>query len=449
MTALSPGAVGLPLAHLSARVPWNDVSWTGRVCAAPAANQACTVLKNVKKRKDADAEERNRGAAWSELDELRVPPCVFESGGFMRSQEFTIGRDHAYSGGWTPSHAHFARTLQRMLRYSVEATPYRWMMRKRAEAIAAVWGIRYDPSLEDAADAIINLKEETIWVQDHRNQLALLDSFFSALVPGKSLVLLYAKDVPLLEDRVPGTRILIGAGTVADAVGPAIEWKYSGPGPLRSVMWERAVRHSITPSFEDGFLLPYQQLISDPRLAGEDLSRFVARASGDFFDEFSYAAELVSHDGAVAALAELARVVELLPGVADGPWEKVAAWISDHIADTWALRGPYPGLGAALAAAGMPYGALIAHRVVEDLGDPAADPWSALRRAIADAASGRGPAAGLAGRMARKAWDRLSANQERFALLRLLARFSLTALQARRLFDRHQRSSDPNPRVSR
>jgi hypothetical protein len=400
------------------------------------------VLKNVKKRKDADAEEHDRGAAWAELDELRVPPCVFESGGFMRSEEFTIERDHAYSGGWTPSHAHFARTMQRMPRYSVEATPYRWMMRERAQAIAANWGVRYDPSLEDAADAIINLKAETIWVQDHRNQLALLDSFFSALVPGKSLVLLYAKDVPLLEDRLPGTRVLIGAGTVTNAVGPAVEWNYSGPGPLRSVMWERAVRHSITPPFENGFLLPYQQLMSDPKLAGEDLSRFVAWASGDFFDEFSYAAELVSHDGAVAALAELARVVELLPGVADGPWEKVSTWISDRIADTWALRGPYPGLGAALAAAGMPYGALIAHRVLEDLGDPTADPWPALQRAIADAASGHGPAAGLVGRMARKSWDRLHTDEQRLALLKLLARFSLSALQARRLFDRHERSSE-------
>lgn len=441
LTPLQLGAVRLPLAHLSTRVPWNDTNWTGQVCTAPAANHACTVLKNVKKRKDADAEERERGVAWSELDESQVPPCVFESGGFMRSQEFTIGRDHAYSGGWTPSHAHFIRTVQRMPRYSVEATPYRWMMRERAESIAAAWDIGYDRSLEDAADAIINLRGETIWVQDHRNQLALLDSFFSALVPGKSLLLLYAKDVPLLEDSVPGTRILIGAGTVSAAVSPAVEWNYSGPGPLRSVMWERAVRHSITPSFEGGFLLPYQQLISDPKLAGQDLSRFVARTSGDFFDEFSYAAELVSHDGAVAALVELARVVELLPGVADGPWEEVSAWISARIADTWALRGPYPGLGAALTAAGMPHGALIAHRVVEDLGDPAADPWPAVQQAIADAESGLGPAVGLVGRMARKAWDRLRADEQRFALLKLLGRFSLDAVQARRIFDRHQRSS--------
>lgn len=438
---LSPGAVGLPLAHLSARVPWHDTDWTGRVCAAPATNHACTVLKNIKERKDADAEERDNTVAWADLDEGRVPPCVFERGGFMRGRAFAIDREHRYAGGWTRSHAHFARTTHRMPAYSLEATPYRWMMRDQAPTIAGIWGIGYDRALEDAADGFIETSQPTTWVQDHRNQLALLDSFFSAFTPGKSLVLLYAKDVPLLEDRPPGARVLVGAGTIVDK-GPVVEWEYSGPGPLRSWMWERAITHSIRPSFDDGFLLPYQQLLADPNLSGEDLSRYVAYAPPDSFEEFSYVSEHVGHDSAVAALVELARVVELLPGVADGPWEKVGTWISDRIADAWTLRGPYPGLGAALAAAGLPQGALIAHRVVDSLAEPGQDPWPALRQAIADAARNTGPAAGLIGRMGRKAWERLLADPQRLALLRMLARFALTSMQARRLFDRQQRAAD-------
>jgi hypothetical protein len=366
---------------------------------------------------------------------------VFERGGFMRGRSFSIGRNHAYAGGWTRSHAHFARTAHRMPAYSLEATPYRWMMRDRAPTIADIWGIGYDRSLEDVADGFIETSQPTAWVQDHRNQLALLDSFFSAFTPGKSLVLLYAKDVPLLEDRPPGARVLVGAGTIT-GVAPVVEWEYSGPGPLRSVMWERAIAHSIKPTFDDGFLLPYQHLIADPKLAGEDLSRYVAHAPSDSFEEFSYVSEHVGHDSAVAALVELARVVELLPGVADGPWEKVGTWISDRIADAWTLRGPYPGLGAALAAAGLPQGALIAHRVVESLREPVTDPWPALRQAITDAARDTGPAAGLVGRMGRKAWERLLADPQRLALLRMLARFALTSMQARRLFDRQQRAAE-------
>src|SRR5262245_48461026 len=92
---------------------------------------------------------------------------------------------------------------------------------------AEQWGIRLDESLEDRARKL--MKFTSGWVQDKRNQLALLDSFFSALRPRKSLVLLYAKDVPLVEERKPGERYLIGAGLV-NGVDPVVEWEYSRPG---------------------------------------------------------------------------------------------------------------------------------------------------------------------------------------------------------------------------
>ncbi len=360
----------------------------------------------------------------------------------MRPIDYTIEREHAYSsGGWTKSHAHFAPTAHRMPAYSIEATPYRWVMRNEVRNVANTWGIGYDASLEDYADKFIQTKTPTAWVQDYRNQLALLNSFFSALVPGKSLVFLYAKDVPLMEDRVAGVRVLIGAGMVRE-IAPPVEWNYSGSGPLRSVLWERAVTHSIRPTFDEGFLLPYQALLANPEIEGTDLSPFIALAPADHFDEFSYVSEHVGNDGAIAALLELARVVDLLPGRADGPWEKVATWIGERIADAWAARGPYPGLAAALTAAGLERGAVVAYRLTESLSGPSDDLWEALSKAVQDSASNAGPAAGLIGRMARKAWDRIVGDEERFALLRLLARFSLTTAQARRLFARDVRASN-------
>lgn len=445
---LAPGAVRLPFAHLSSRVPWHDTDWTGRVCAAPAANHACTILRNVKGKKDADTEEADAGRPWPELARDRVPPCVFERGGFMRPHDFTIERDHAYAGGWTKSHAHFAPTLHRMPAYSLEATPYRWVMREEALPRASDWGIAYDQALEDEADKYIETSKPTTWVQDHRNQAALLDSFFSSLVPGRSLVFVYAKDVALLEERPPGTRVLVGVGFV-DELGPRQEWEYSGEGPLRSIMWERAIVHSIRPDRQNGFLLPYQELLATPALAEDDLLRFIAHAPPEHFDEFSYVSERVSHDAAIAALFELTRVVDLLPGIVDGPWETVAAWLSDRLADAWRLRGPYPGLGAALAAAGLERGGLIAHRIVESLDDTNMDPWPALQGAMADAASDRGVIADLVGRMARKAWDVVTADDEKIALLKLLARFPLTAAQARRMFDPAERDATGGPVTTR
>jgi hypothetical protein len=440
MTGLADGAVRLPGAHLSARVAWHDTDWTGRVCSEPGANHSCTALSRIKEQKNADAEEEDAGRSWEELPRERVPPCVFERAGFMRAKSFSIVRPHPYAGGWTRSHAHFADTVHRMPAYSLEATPFRWVMRDKVPEIARAWGIGYDPELEASADKIIETSRPTAWVQDHRNQLALLDSFFSGIVPGHSLVFFYAKDVPLLEDRQPGARVLLGAGRVT-GVHPPVEWEYERTGPLRSILWERAVGHSVRPSFEDGFLLPYHQLLADTRMQGRDLAPLVAFAPGDHFDEFSYVSERVGDDAAIAALSELARVVDLLPGVADGPWDRIAGWLGDRLADAWQARGAYPGLGSALAGAGLERGAVIAHRVTESVADPAADPWPVLEQAINDAAAGAGPAAGLIGRMSRKVWERITGDPERYATLRLLARFALTGSQARRLFDPGQRGA--------
>jgi hypothetical protein len=417
------------MAHLSVRTAWHDTDWTGRVCAAPGANHACTILKNVKERKDAAALAQVAGRPWRELPSEQRPPCVFERAGFMRDEAETILRKHAYSRPNSSSHSHFAETAYRMSPYSFEATPYRWVMREEARAYSEEWGIEYDDALEARADELMGWTPN--WVQDHRNQLALLDSFFSGVEPGRSLVLVYVKDLPLVEDRAPGFRALVGAGLV-ESVAPVQEWRYvDGPVPLRSVFWERGVGHTIRPGFGNGFLLPYHALLELPDLVGEDLTPFIARTPDEHFDEFSYVTERVGHDGGIAALAELARVVDLLPGVVDGAWDSVAAWLSDRIADAWELRGPYPGLGAALAAAGLERGGLIAHRVVESL-EPGVDPWPHVAEAIA---SDGGPAAGLIGRMGRKAWERVAGDRERFALLRLIARFPMTSAQARRVFD--------------
>jgi hypothetical protein len=37
----------------------------------------------------------------------------------------------------------------------------------------------------------------------------------------------------------------------------------------------------------DGLLLPYQALLAEPALAGEELSHFAARTPPDHFEEFS------------------------------------------------------------------------------------------------------------------------------------------------------------------
>ncbi len=409
--------------HVSVRVPWHDTDWTGRVCSKPSANHSCTVLPRIKQGKDVAAEQAAAGCAFGDV-EHGPPPCAWERGGFMRSQAATYSYFHPY--GENALYAHFAETTQRMAPYSLEVLPFRWMLRGEHERYTRLWGIEVDRALEEGINDQLDF--ESAWMQDHRNQHALLDSFFSALRPRESLVLLYAKDIPLVEERAPRARYLIGAGFV-DAVEPVVEWSYSSlqPGDVRSIMYERGVAHSIRSSCPDGFLLPYQQLLNDPNLAGEDLARFVALAPTEHVEEFSYGSELVSHDGAIGALTELARVVELLPDVIDGPWEQASRWISDRLAETWHARGPYPGMGVMLAAAGLECGPVLARRVLESLPAGTVDPWPAIERAIAENLGG------LVGRTSRKAWERLT--PDRYRQLRVMSRFALIPPQGRELFE--------------
>src|SRR3954470_17822425 len=149
MNPLSDGAIQLPVQHVSVRVAWHDTDWTGRVCASPATNHACTVLKNVKENKDPVAEEAVAGKPWTEIDAL--PPCVAERAGFMRPKAFTYERTHAYAWNKKGAHAHFAPSIQRMPPYSLEVTPFRWVMVDENRRYTEQWGIKVDEALEDRA----------------------------------------------------------------------------------------------------------------------------------------------------------------------------------------------------------------------------------------------------------------------------------------------------------
>ena len=101
---------------------------------------------------------------------------------------------------------------------------------------------------------------ERPWIQGYANQKALLDSFFGALEPKKSLVFVYAKRTPLTDDD---QWIIVGVGRVT-SIGELKEWDYDPPKHdlIRSYLWERSVCHSIRADGGDGVLLPYHDLLA-------------------------------------------------------------------------------------------------------------------------------------------------------------------------------------------
>ncbi|MFC1791511.1 AAA family ATPase, partial [Gemmatimonadota bacterium] len=262
---------------------------------------------------------------------------------------------------------------------------------------------------------------------------ALLDGFKAHLRQDDSLCFFYAKHVPFVE----GTgRILVGAGRIRD-IGDLTEFKREGDGP-RGMVWERPVQHSIRPKESDGFLLPYHEIL---RLANEDPTldseRFAAKAPDEHWDEFSYASELVTHDGAIASLLVFETTLNRIQKELGLPTNEPRQWLHDELVRLWKVRGPFPGLGAVLTAFGLSRGLFVAHALQHKAGENA-DPWTLVDAAFRD------PGGTMPAELSRDlrelapTWTRLPT--ERRAYLTLLSRFELTAEQARALYDLGSRS---------
>lgn len=253
--------------------------------------------------------------------------------------------------------------------------------------------------------------------------------------PEQSLAFFYAKQVPFCDD--PG-RVLIGVGRVLH-VGQQTEYRYTCKSPaLRSVLWERMIQHSIRPDFRDGFLLPYHHAIAhaeeDPSF---DPGEVVALAPDGYFEQFSYGTEHVSHDGAIDALLacadSLRRASASLPGNFGGQLK----WIDSRLNELWTMRGPCPGLGAALCAFGLAYGTFVAREIEAKVG-PNKDPWPFVAKAFSD------PDEHLSSESAGEftselcsVWSRLP--DDRRLLLQLLSRFTVSEEQAKLLYVTEER----------
>ena len=225
-----------------------------------------------------------------------------------------------------------------MLRGNVEGDP-----RENSPGIAERLQLGWVPEREPEIRDRFGREVETAWVQERENQLALLDTFFGALRPEESLCFFYAKRTPLSEQS---RRVIIGVGRVL-SMGDPTEYGHPPDAPLRCVLWERNVGHSIRPGFADGFLFPYQEIMAQvERGAISNPEELVAFAPDEEFEAYSYGSELLTHDGAVASLVVCAATLHRIRGRVEGPWDAALRWIDTQLNRLWKARGAFPGLGS-------------------------------------------------------------------------------------------------------
>lgn len=419
-----------PLRHISIRVPWHDNGWCGTVCKNPELNDSCLRLPRISAhRSDIKKMNQCESVKGKRIDELKQelwPCCVAERAMFMSPFEYTRNATHPYTKTSPETHGHFAETPLRHPAYSAPAVPFNWLFREQLEARAEEYGLNFCPEPD--------LGFKTEWVQHKDNQLALLDCFFGHIQPRKSLCFFYAKETPFVEDH---RRVIIGVGYV-NHIGESTEYFYSGKGALRSVLWERMVQHSIRPDYKDGFLLPYYDAIEYAENNGDfDPSTITAFAPANYFNEFSYASELVSHDAAIEALHACVGAITRAKELFNKSYAAELDWLNDRLGELWKMRGPCPGLGAVLCAFGIEHGMFIGREIEAKLGENE-DPWPIVNKAFEK------PQAVLSRASAQKftqslrdTWRKLP--DERRALLKLLSRFNIQPEQATLLYVKEER----------
>lgn len=369
-----------PIKHISVRVPWHDNGWNGTICKTPKANSACLVLKNCAEKRDDDKEDMLSGKSIKDLHQDDYPVCASERGVFMADFQFRKEVEHPYFKGSPKTHGHLKLTTIIYPPFSFSAVPYRWVLKENANVLAETYNLDYDADREP----VLDWGKPVSWVQEIRNQKALLNCFFEHLDVASSLVFAYAKQVPFIEDN---RKVLIGVGKIND-IKPSQAYEGSNE-KFGTAYWEHMVLHGIRNDNKEGFLLPYHEAIAFQKTNPDfNINEISVSIPDDKHFEFSYASEHVSSDAAIRILLDCLQAIEKADEYGIGKHNQVAIkWILKEIANLDKLRGAYPGMGAALCAFGIEKGHFVAAEIINNLKDDQTNPWRVFEK-IADGNNG-------------------------------------------------------------
>ena len=414
--------------HLSIRVPWKDNGYDGFVCDKPCYNNSCLRLKNIAENRNDEREATLAGCSMSNCTEALT--CISEGGAFMSPHSYSKTSIHPYKKNNPKTHGHFRETELVYPPFSIPARPFRWTMLRKDNAdniglLVDMYNIDFDYDREPDLGSWNN------WVQDAENQRAIFDRFYHAVLPRKSLVIPYAKQVPFIEDA---KRVVMGIGFIDSVTAPP-EHDHTNDGKLRSVLWETMVGHSIREDGKDGFLFPYKEMMAYAEKHPEfDIRSITVFAEDEYFDEFSYATEHVSYDAVISVLLQSIKVLGIIKQCIPGNWDECIEWAGARLREVWKDRGAFPGAGMMLYAMGFISGILIAEEVKNTLSDGESF-IKKIEQSLAESGKYLSPEiASSINRTEQNAF--LNLPKERKALFWLLSRFSLSIWQSSILFNR-------------
>ena len=337
--------------HFSTRIPWKDNDYTGRIDNNPKYNVAAQVIPNIATSRNLEFEEKNKGKSYTQLEVESVKSWITENAAFMSDTKLDLKLNHPYT--YNNMFKHFIETTFEMNPYSFLLRPFSWTLKDNAYQRQQYYSFHFD---KDKTEKMLIGSRN--WVSHGESQKGIMDYFFSGIIPNRSLIFPYYKQVPFIEDN---RRVIAGIGNILSKV-EIHEYKSDGSSNEKNYIWETNVAHSIRDDGTDGFLMPYHEISEYSRQNPDfDVTSVTLFEANGFRAEFSYAAEWISYDAVIDVLNQakivLKNIAELRLKNANQAWVNIQLdYIDNQLKNVWNQRGIFPGLGASLSALNVKYG---------------------------------------------------------------------------------------------
>ncbi len=356
--------------HYSARIPWKDNDYSGRVDNYPQYNVSAQVISRIASYRDLDFEEANRGKHYKQSLSYKMQNWIKENAAFMSPTSLQIIMRHPYKSD--PKFKHYLDTPFNLDPYSFLLIPFSWTSIRGACEKHKYYNFSFDIEKTKQMRA-----GSGSWVSEGHSQKGILNYFFSGIEPHKSLIFPYYKQVPFIEDN-QNRRVIAGIGNIVSNTELKL-YRTDGSSEEINYIWQTNAAHSIRDGGKDGFLMPYHEIAEYAKINPDfDVSTVTVFEPDGFKQDFSYLSEWVSHDAAIDALEQtkkaLKNIANLSLRVANQGWVNTQLkYVDNQLENAWNLRGVFPGIGAVLSAFGVQYGFDIAKYIDSSINDVIVD----------------------------------------------------------------------------
>lgn len=348
--------------HFSTRIPWKDNGFSGKIDNAPKFNVTAQAIPNIAANRDLEFEEENKSKSYIEVETDKMQHWITENAAFMSENKIKLKMNHPYKKG-NEKFEHYIETDFYLNPYSFLLRPFSWTLKEMAVEKSKYYNLYFDLEKTESM-----LTWNSAWVSHGESQKSIFNYFFSGIVPNTSLIFPYYKQVPFIEAN---RRVIAGIGNIINKVN-IHEYATDGSRDEKNYIWETNASHSIREHGQQGFLMPYLEIIEYVKNNPEfDISTVTIFEPTGYRNDFSYTAEWVSYDAVIDILNQAKLVLNNIRKLnlknANGEWvETQLKYVNKQLENVWNQRGIYPGLGAILSAIGIKYGFDIAKHIQID-----------------------------------------------------------------------------------